>query len=154
MSCPAISVALFAIAACAGSPSAVAPAPVSAGDVVAQVQACAAEFDDAQLHGDRATLERYLAADFVFLRGAGVIADRNAFIAAFTDPAQHLEPFEIVNRRALRLADTAVLIGGSATIRGTDHGQPFTERFHYADIFQFRAGRWQVVYTQVTPVKA
>jgi hypothetical protein len=147
-----ISAALVATAACAGSPSPVAPTPT--GDVVAAVKVCAAEFDDAQLHGDRATIDRYLASDFVFIRGAGVVADRTAFLAAFTDPNQHLEPFEIVNRRAIKLADTAVLIGGEATIRGTDHGQPFTEHFHYADIFQLRDGRWQVVYTQVTPVKS
>jgi ketosteroid isomerase-like protein len=147
-----ISVAVLATAACACAPAPVAPIP--AGDVVAAVKACAAEFDDAQLHGDRATIERYLAADFVFIRGAGVVADRTAFLAAFTDPAQHLEPFTIVNRRAIELADTAVLIGGEATIRGTDHGQPFSEHFHYADIFQRRDGRWQVVYTQVTPVKS
>jgi hypothetical protein len=143
---------LLATAACAGSPSPVAPSP--AGDVVAAVKAAAAEFDDAQLHGDRQTLERYLASDFVFIRGAGVVADRAAFLAAFTDPDQHLEPFVIVNRRAIKLAETSVLIGGEATITGTDHGTPFREHFHYADIFQRRDGRWQVVYTQVTPVKA
>ena len=146
-----ISAALLATAACAGSPSPVALTP--AGDVVAAVKVAAREFDDAQLHGDRQVLERYLASDFVFVRGAGIVTDRAAFIAAFTDPNQHLEPFVIDHRRAIKLADTAVLIGGEATISGTDHGEAFTEHFHYADIFQLRDGRWQVVYTQVTPVK-
>lgn len=127
-------------------------APASA-DPIAAVRAAAAEFDQAQLRGDGATLDRFFARDFVFVRGAGVVADRAAFLAAFTDPKQKLEPFTVEHSVAIRLADTAVLIGGETTLRGTDDGQPFAEHIHYADIFQLRDGRWQVVYTQVTPVK-
>src|SRR5438105_7026114 len=101
---------LLGLVAC-HSPSPAAPA-APAGDPVAIVKAAAAEFDQAQLHGDRALLDRYLADDFVFVRGAGVVADRNAFLAAFTDPKQHLEPFTIEHPIAIRLADTAVIIGG------------------------------------------
>ncbi len=139
-----------ALAACHASPAATTPA---ATDPVAAAKAAATEFDHAQLVGDRATMERYLASDFVFVRGAGVVADRAAFIAAFTDPDQKLEPFVIDHPIAIRLADRAVLIGGEGTIRGTDKGAPFTEHFRYADIFQLRDGRWQVVYVQVTPIK-
>ncbi|HET9624346.1 MAG TPA: nuclear transport factor 2 family protein [Kofleriaceae bacterium] len=142
------SLLLPALAACAP-----APAHPATADLVAEVRAAAAAFDDAQLHGDRATLDRFLAADFVFIRGAGVVADRAAFLAAFSDPDQRFEPFEIVDRRAIVLGDAAVLIGGEATIRGTAHGAPFQDHFHYADIFQRRDGRWQVVYTQVTPIQ-
>jgi hypothetical protein len=144
-------VGLVGLVACHAGPTA--PASPSGGDPIAAVKAAAAEFDQAQLHGDRAVMERYLAADFVFVRGAGVVADRNAFLAAFTDPKQHLEPFTIEHPIAIRLADTAVIIGGEATLRGTDDGQPFVEHFRYADIFQLRDGRWQVVYTQVTMIK-
>ena len=143
---------LASLALCACHPSAagqVAPAV----DPIPVVKAAATAFDHAQLVGDRATIDHYLAADFVFVRGAGVVADRNAFIAAFTDPRTHLEPFTIEHPVALRLADTAVLIGGEATLRGTDDGQPFAEHIRYADIFQLRDGRWQVVYTQVTMVR-
>jgi hypothetical protein len=82
-----------------------------------------------------------------------VVSDRNAFIAAFTDPKTHLEPFVVEHPVAIRLAETAVIIGGEATLKGTDGGEPFSEHIRYADIFQLRDGRWQVVYTQVTMVK-
>jgi ketosteroid isomerase-like protein len=122
-------------------------------DPIPAVKAAAAEFDQAQLHRDRKTIERYLASDFVFVRGAGVVSDRDAFIAAFTDPKTQLEPFAIEHPVAIKLADTAVIIGGEATLKGTDNGEPFSEHIRYADIFQLRDGRWQVVYTQVTMVK-
>jgi uncharacterized protein DUF4440 len=144
--------ALASLALCACHPSAAGPV-VPAADPIPVVKAAATEFDHAQLVGDRATIDRFLATDFVFVRGAGVVSDRNAFIAAFTDPKTHLEPFTIEHPVALRLADTAVLIGGEATLRGSDDGQPFAEHIRYADIFQLRDGRWQVVYTQVTMVK-
>jgi hypothetical protein len=124
-----------------------------ATDPVAAAKAAATEFDHAQLVGDRATLERYLASDFVFIRGSGVQADRTAFVAAFTDPDQKLEPFVVEHPIALRLADGAILIGGEATLRGTDKGTPFAEHIRYADIFQLRDARWQVVYTQVTMLR-
>ena len=122
-------------------------------DPIPAVKVAAAEFDQAQLRGDRKTIERYLANDFVFVRGAGVVSDRNAFIAAFTDPKTKLEPFVIEHPVAIKLADTAVIIGGEATLKGTDNGEPFSDHIRYADIFQLRDGRWQVVYTQVTMVK-
>src|SRR5256885_1384405 len=82
-------------------PAAAAPVAPGAADPIPIVRAAAAEFDHAQLVGDRATIDRYLAPDFVFVRGAGVVADRNAFIAAFTDPKAHLEPFVIEHPVAL-----------------------------------------------------
>jgi ketosteroid isomerase-like protein len=148
LSLPA-SLVMLSLAAC--HPEAYVASPTV--DPIPAVKVAAAEFDQAQLRGDRAAIERFLASDFVFVRGAGVVADRNAFIAAFTDPKQHLEPFVIEHPVAIRLADTAVIIGGEATLKGTDNGEPFSEHIRYSDVFQLRDGRWQVVYTQVTMVK-
>ena len=138
----------LALAACHAPAAATIPA-----DPVAGAQAAAKAFDHAQLTGDRATLDRYLANDFVFVRGAGVVADRDAFLAGFSDPDVKLEPFAIEKPIAIRLADTAVIIGGETTLRGTEKGAPFAEHLRYADVFQLRDGRWQVVYVQVTLIK-
>jgi ketosteroid isomerase-like protein len=137
------------IAGCAASPPPSAPAVAAAPDV-ATVRAAAATFDDAQLHGDAATIDRFLAADFVFVRGSGKVADRAAFLAAFTDPKQKLDPFTITNRVFVPLGDRSAIVGGEAVMTGTDDGKPFREHFRYADVFTWRDGRWQVVYTQVT----
>lgn len=131
-----------------------APAAAQAPADNAQVRAAAQAFDDAQLHGDRAVLERMLAPDFLLVRGSGRIGDKKDFIDGFTDPNAHLEPFEIKDRLFIRpSADTAV-VGGEAWVRGTDHGKPFREHFRYSDLFAKRNGTWVVVYTQVTPLPA
>jgi hypothetical protein len=147
-------------AACHASPAAsspattAAPATTPAGpDPIIAVKAAAAEFDHAQLIGDRATMERYLASDMVFVRGSGVVADRTAFLAAFTVPDQKIEPFVIEHPIAIRLADEAVIIGGEVTLRGTEGGEAFSEHIRFADTYQLRDGRWQVVYVQVTMIK-
>ncbi len=130
-----------------------ASAPAIAQDRNSDVRAVAKEFDDAQLHGDRATLERLLAPDYLFVRGSGRVGDRGDFIEAFTSPGQKLEPFRIEDPLFLRVSGDVAIVGGEAWIRGTDGGQPFAQHFRYSDTFARRDGRWMVVYTQVTGLR-
>ena len=132
-----------------------------AGPAVGQVRpdnteilAAAQAFDDAQLHGDRATLERMLAADYLLVHGSGRGGDRKDFIDGFTDPKSHLEPFQITDRLFLRPSPDTAIVGGEARVRGTDDGKPFSQHFRYSDVFARRNGQWVVVYTQVTPLPA
>lgn len=120
----------------------------------AAVRAAAQAFDDAQLHGDRATLERMLAPDFLLVRGSGRVGGKADFIAGFTKPDAHLQPFEISDRLFLRPSADTAIVGGEARVRGIDGGKPFAEHFRYSDVFALRAGQWVVVYTQVTPLPA
>ena len=122
-------------------------------DRTGEIRAAAAAFDAAQLHRDRATLERFLASDFVFVRGAGVVADRDAFIASFTDPGTVLDPFTIVKPVFVPLGDRSGLVGGEVVLSGTEAGKRFSEHIRYADVFTWRDERWQVVYVQVTVMK-
>jgi ketosteroid isomerase-like protein len=116
------------------------------------VLAAAKAFDDAQQHGDRAVLERMLAPDYLLVHGSGKVGGKQDFIEGFTDPAAHLEPFEITDRLFLRPSGDTAIVGGEARVHGTDHGKPFAEHFRYSDFFAFRGGRWIVLYTQVTPL--
>jgi len=120
----------------------------------AEILAAAQAFDDAQLHGDRATLERMLAADYLLVHGSGRVGDRKDFIDGFTDPKSHLEPFQITDRLFLRPSPDTAIVGGEARVRGTDDGKPFSQHFRYSDVFARRNGQWVVVYTQVTPLPA
>lgn len=131
-----------------------APAAAQAPSDNAEVRAAAQAFDDAQLRGDRAVLERMLAPDFLLVHGSGRIGDKKDFIDGFTDPNAHLDPFDIRDRLFLRpTADTAI-VGGEAWVTGTDHGKAFKQHFRYSDYFAKRNGAWMVVYTQVTPLPA
>ena len=127
-----------------------ASAPAIAQDSNSDVRAVAKEFDDAQLHGDRATLERLLAPDYLFVRGSGRVGDRRDFIAGFTAPGQKLQPFRIEDPLFLRVTGDVAIVGGEAWIKGTDAGKPFAEHFRYSDMFAKRGGKWVAVYTQVT----
>lgn len=118
-----------------------------------EILAASAAFDRAQLTHDRAALDRFLAKDFKFVRGSGKFTGRDEFIAGFTDPNVTFEPFVITNRMFVPLGGEAGIVGGEGVIRGRDHGAPFEEHFRYADTFQWRDDRWQVVYVQVTPIK-
>ena len=124
--------------------------PRPAGDLEGEIKAASRAFDAAQLAHDRATIDRFLARDFVFVRSSGKLAGRDDFIAAFTDPGVELEPFEIINPVFVRLGEASGLVGGETVMRGKENGTPFEEHFRYADIFAWRDGRWQVVYVQVT----
>ena len=74
----------------------------------AEIRAAAQAFDDAQLHGDRAVLERMLASDYLLVHGSGRVGDKKDFIDGFTDPNAHLEPFDIRDRLFIRPSpDTA-----------------------------------------------
>jgi hypothetical protein len=116
------------------------------------VRAIAQVFDDAQLHGDRAMLDRLLAPDFLLVRGSGRVGDRRDFIDGFTDPGSRLGSLQISDRLLLRpTADTAI-VGGEAWVRGIDGGKPFARHFRYADTFARREGNWLVIYTQITPL--
>jgi len=135
------------VAACAAN-----SAPRSPEAAKRAVIAASAAFDDAQLHKYRVGMDHFLAADFKFVRGSGKLSGRNDFMAGFTDPQVSFKPFTITNRIFVPLGTTGGIVGGEGVIQGLDHGQPFKEHFRYSDTFQWRDGRWQVVYVQVTPL--
>jgi ketosteroid isomerase-like protein len=130
------------------------PAVAQAPSDNAEVRAAAQAFDDAQLHGDRAVLERMLAPDFLLVHGSGRIGDKKDFIDGFTDPNAHLDPFDIKDRLFLRPSADTAIVGGEAWVTGTDHGKAFKQHFRYSDYFAKRNGAWVVVYTQVTALPA
>jgi hypothetical protein len=109
-------------------------------------------FDDAQFRGDVAAMERFLAPTFLYVRGSGRVGGRSEFIANFTDPTQHFEPFVITDRRVIPLGPDSAIVAADGVISGVAAGKPFTEHFRFVDTFLRRAGRWQVVYVQVTPI--
>ena len=144
--------ALFALAI--GTPSLLAAAPsinTSPTDVrlpAALVQAME-DYDRAQVSGNRVELTRLLADDYVLVNGGAEIENKAQLIADFTDPAFKLSPYVVQHPNRIAWADGAVL-AGEVELTGTNAGKPFVAHTRYADIWRLRAGRWQVVFTQVT----
>ena len=116
------------------------------------IDAASHAFDDAQFRKDAAAIDMFLADDFKFVRGSGKFTDRNEFIAIFVDPAISFEPFVVENREIIMLGSDVAIVIAEGTLRGMANGESFYEHFRFADTFERRDGRWQVVYVQVTPI--
>lgn len=104
------------------------------------------EYDQAQIKGDRAELERLLADEYRLVNSAGQVETKAQFVAESSDPAFHLEPFTIEQPIEQIWTDGAVM-GGVATLKGVDHGQAFKARLRFSDVWARRDGRWRVIYT-------
>lgn len=126
------------LAALASAPGAAVPP-----DLAAAVKA----YDEAQVNGDRAALERLLADDYALANAAGNVETKTQFVAELTASDFHMEPFTI-DKPVERVWANGAVMGGVATLKGTDGGQPFTARLRFADIWAKRNGRWQVIFTQ------
>jgi ketosteroid isomerase-like protein len=106
-------------------------------------------YDDAQVHGDRAALDRLLADDYLLINSRGLHESKHQLIADYTALGFTLKPFRVEDPVAKVWSGSAIM-GGVATLEGTDSGQPYKVRLRFADVWAKRAGRWQVVYTQAS----
>jgi hypothetical protein len=123
-------------------------AAAAAAHVPPDLAEAVAAYDKAQIDGNRAELERWLADDYLLVNSSGATETKAQLIADYTAPGFDLEPFTVEQPVEKVWSDGAVM-GGIATLRGTDGGKRYELRLRFADIWVKRNGRWQVIYTQV-----
>lgn len=111
--------------------------------------AAAAAYDQAQIHGDRAALNRLLADDYVLVNSAGATETKAQFVAESADPQFKLDPF-VVETPVVRVWNDGAVLGGVATLSGSDHGKRFSARLRFTDVWARRGGAWRVIYTQAS----
>ena len=101
-------------------------------------------WDEADVKGDGATIDRLLADEFTFVGGVG----KAQFIAAMKakSPDSFIESAVSSNVQVQVYEDMAVLTGLD-TIKGKNKGQPYTSKYLYMDVWIKRGGRWQCVKT-------
>ena len=109
------------------------------------------DYDQAQIHNDKAELARLLAPDYRLFNSAGQVQDKESFIADSTAPTWKLNPFR-VEEPLERVEGDVAFLGGVATLKGSSAGRPFSSRLRFMDVWAKRDGRWQVVFTQATRV--
>jgi hypothetical protein len=107
------------------------------------------DYDAAQVHGDKAELQRLVADDYTLVNSSGRVQNKAELIADYTTPGYKIEPFEILQPVEKVWSDGAVM-GGVVNLRGIDGGKPFAVTLRFADIWAKRNGKWQVVYTHVS----
>jgi len=122
---------------------------IPAAELPADLAKAVKDYDHAQIAGNRAELERLLADDYTLVNGAGKTETKAQFVAESTAPGFKLQPFVVEDAIEKVWTDGAVM-GGIATLRGTDGGKPFEATLRFADIWAKRNGKWQVIYTHVS----
>ena len=121
----------------------------NAADLPADLAKAVKDYDAAQVHGDKAALQRLVADDYTLVNSSGRIQGKTALIADYTAPGYKIEPFEIQQPVEKVWSDGAVM-GGVVDLRGTEGGKPFAVKLRFADIWAKRNGKWQVIYTHVS----
>ena len=121
----------------------------NAADLPADLAKAVKEYDEAQIHADKAALQRLVADDYTLVNSSGRIQSKAALIADYTAPGYKIEPFEIQQPVEKVWSDGAVM-GGVVDLRGMDGGKPFAVKLRFADIWAKRNGKWQVIYTHVS----
>jgi hypothetical protein len=122
---------------------------ILATELPADLAKAVRDYDQAQIKGNRAELERLLADDYTLLNSGGKTETKAQFIAESTAPGFKLEPFAVEDAIE-KVWDKGAVMGGVVTLRGTDGGKPFSARLRFADIWAKRKGQWQVIYTHVS----
>jgi len=116
-------------------------------DLPPDLAAAARAFDEAQVTGDGAALERLLADDYLLVNSQGQAETRADFIRDYTAPGFSFAPFTIQQPVEKVWAAGAVL-GGVVDAHGMSDGKPYAIRMRFADVWAKRDGKWQVIYTQ------
>lgn len=122
----------------------------AAAPIPADLRAAADAYDQAQIHSDKTALERLLADDYKLQNSGGQVQGKASFIADSTAAGFHMNPYRIEEPIETLIAPTAALMGGVATLSGSDGGKPFSARLRFMDVWAKRDGRWVVVFTQAT----
>lgn len=120
-----------------------------AAEIPADLAKAVHDYDEAQIHGNEAELQRLVADDYTLVNSTGRIQNKAELIADYTTPGYKIEPFEILEPVEKVWNDGAVM-GGVVNLKGTDGGKPFAVTLRFADIWAKRNGKWQVIYTHVS----
>jgi ketosteroid isomerase-like protein len=129
-------------------------APKRGGDLEAvrvEILAIEKQWASAIERQDAAAFERLAAEDFRFVEENGRLLNRAQYIADRSHNPDNVESAVQDEIEVRQYGDAAVATGRSI-LHGTRNGAPFVYRFRWTDLYVRRAGRWQVVSAQLTPL--
>ena len=121
-----------------------------AADIPADLKKAVHDYDEAQVHGNGAELARLLADDYTLINSRGLVQTKKDLIDEYTAPGYKIEPF-VVREPIEKVWNDGAVMAGVATLKGVDGGKPFSVTLRFADIWAKRNGKWQVIYTHVSP---
>jgi ketosteroid isomerase-like protein len=111
------------------------------------------QVNDAAVHGDLQTLGKIMSDDYVGVAPNGMIL-RKAMIAAHYQ-AGTLHYSSVVNSEVeIHVHDDCAVLTAIATVKGHDADTDLSGRYRITRVFLRRAGAWQIVAFQATPMLA
>jgi ketosteroid isomerase-like protein len=108
------------------------------------------QWDDVDVKGDAAALDRLLAREFTFVGGQ----TKAQYLASVKNlpPELTIESALSTDLEVQVYGNTAI-VTGLDTIKGKNKGQLYTNKWLYMDVWINRGGRWQCVKTYSTLAK-
>lgn len=104
-------------------------------------------WDDADVKGDTATLDKLLADEFVFLGGP----TKAQYLASLkTKSLDTMIESAVSTDVQVQVYGNIAIVTGLDTITGKNKGQPFLAKWLYMDVWIKRSGRWQCLKTYST----
>jgi ketosteroid isomerase-like protein len=122
--------------------------------VIAEIEAADARRQRATLDKDRATLAAVLGEDMIYVHGSGTAEGKALYIERVCDGWYDYQSLTGLQREFRVLGDT-VLVNGDVRIHVIIQGKTdkqFVSR--YLQVWARRAGAWQMVSWQSTPLPA
>jgi ketosteroid isomerase-like protein len=116
------------------------------------VLAALKSYEDAVLAGDTVTLKRIWADEYTFINARGTLVTRAQRLANFASRAT--EVAEALNRREIivQIYGDNATVRQLFTLRGRYSGKVLDSEVRCSFVWVWRAGRWQMVFNQLTPV--
>jgi ketosteroid isomerase-like protein len=103
---------------------------------------------------DFATVQGYVAADFVGISSQGKFTDKSSMLAEFKKDKDTYKSAKNEKLNVKNFGPNVTVVTGRAREKGTGKdGKPFDRTFLFTDTWMLRGGQWQCVASQVTKIK-
>jgi uncharacterized protein (TIGR02246 family) len=121
--------------------------------VTAELKQLSQEWYQAWIDKNAATVDRLMAADYVYIAANGQAQDRAALLRIIRSPGYRLKGWDRTNVVVRVLGDAAAVIRLRGQGEGEFDGKPFKEDSACLQVWSRVDGRWQLVLEQVTANK-
>jgi ketosteroid isomerase-like protein len=103
---------------------------------------------------DFATVQGFVASDFLGVSSQGKFVDKGAFLAEYKKDKDTYKSAKNEKLNVKNFGPNVTVVTGRAREKGTGKdGKPFDRTFLFTDTWMLRGGQWQCVASQVTKIK-